>query len=75
MKKGLTDFGAPLTSKFTQVSSKTVHHLSFESPSKKGRIAFTALSAVGKIRSIAMFLEVVETGEVPLLSIVSAKDA
>ena len=64
-----------MASKLTQASNKAVHHLSFESSFKKGRIAFTALSAeVAKISSIAMFSEVVDGGRVPDISIIPAKD-
>ena len=56
-----------MTSNLIQAASKRVHHSSLESSFRKGRIAFTALSAVvatGKAISISMLLGVVE-GEVP----------
>jgi hypothetical protein len=60
----LTDFGGPLSSKLIQAASKPVHHSSSESSCKKGRIAFTALSAVvAKARSITMILVVEDEGE------------
>jgi hypothetical protein len=55
--KQLTDFGGPFTSKSIQATSNPVHHSSLETSFKKGRIAFTALSAVeAKVRSITILL-------------------
>ena len=51
--KKITDLGGPLTSKLIQDSSKRFHHPSLEISFRKGRITFTALSAVvSKARSV-----------------------
>jgi hypothetical protein len=72
IKTKLTDLGGPLTSKVIQAASKAVHHSSLESSLKKGRIAFTALSAV--VARSAMLSEVVDKGEVADIFVGAAKE-
>lgn len=60
----LTVFNGPWSSKLIQAASKPVHQSSLESSCKKGRIAFTALSAVvANVRTITMILVVEEERE------------
>ena len=59
ISKELTDFSGPLASKLIQAVSKPVHQSVSESSFKKGRIAFTALSAVVYKERSTMLLGVV----------------